>query len=324
MRWEGKRACVTGGCGMIGSVLVERLSKLGADVLVIDNLSRGKLENIQFDGQLLPNVTFVNADLSTQGVAQKYIRDQEIVFALAAIVGGILELKSKPAYIGYFNGLVDQYTLRAVAENEIPHIMFASSACVYGVDKPAPYKEEDAGGQYDSIYGRTKHYSEFLAQAYAEEYGIKTTILRFFNVFSDREEFSLKSHVIPALAYKALHKMDPFVVWGSGEQTRSFVYTDDVIDGILLAVERVHKPDPINLGTPERVKIKDLALKILEISGHTPKKIVFDRNMPEGAHDRCASNLKAKRLLGWEPKFSFEEGLGRTVEHYKRLVQKGF
>ncbi len=305
---------------MIGSALVERLSKLGADVLVIDNLSRGKLKYIKSDGQFLPNVTFVNADLLKQGVAQKYIKDQEIVFALAAIVGGILELKSKPAYIGYVNGLIDQHTFRAVAENEIPHIMFASSACVYGVDRPAPYKEEDAGGQYDSIYGRTKHYSEFLTQAYAEEYGIRTTILRFFNVFSEREDFSLKSHVIPALAYKALHKMDPFVVWGSGEQTRSFVYSGDVVDGILLAVEKVHKPDPINLGTPERIKMKDLASQILEMTGHKPKKIMFDKNMPEGAHDRCASDLKAKKLLGWQPRFSFEEGLRRTVDYYKKLV----
>jgi len=307
---------------MIGSALVERLSKLGANVLVIDNLSRGKLENIQVNGQLLPNVTFVNADLSKEGVARKYIKDQEIVCALAAIVGGILELKSKPAYIGYINGLIDQYTLKAVQENEIPHIMFASSACVYGVDKPAPYREEDAGGQYDSIYGRTKHYSEFLTRAYAEQHGIKATILRFFNVFSERDHFSLQSHVISALAYKALHKMNPFIVWGSGEQTRSFVYTDDVIDGILLAVEKIHYGDPVNLGTSERVKIKDLAFKILEMTGYQPKEILFDKNMPEGAHDRCASDEKAKKLLGWKPKFTFEEGLRRTIEHYKKLVEK--
>lgn len=321
MDWKGKRICVTGGCGNIGSPLVERLSKLGAEVLVVDNLSRGKIENIQVNGRLLPNVKFVNANLTREGVAQKYIKDQDVVIALAAYLAGIVELLKNQTFASYNNSLIDQYTLKAVAENGIPQILFASSACTYGEEAPLPCKEEDVGGTYDSMYGRTKHYSEFLVKEYAKAYGIKTTIFRFFNVYCGKEEFSLKSHVIPGLIFKALHKMEPFVIWGTGEQTRSFTYADDIVGGILLGIEKSTNADPINLGSPNKIKIKDLASKILEISDYKPKKIVFDTSKPEGAHDRCADISKAKKLLGWEPEISLEEGLRRTIKDYKELVK---
>jgi nucleoside-diphosphate-sugar epimerase len=321
MNWEGMRVCVTGGCGNIGSPLVEKLSDMGAEVLVIDNLCRGRLENIYRDGKLLPNVKFVQADLTKEETAKTYIKDQDVVVALAAYLAGIVELLQNQTYASYNNSLIDQFTLKAVAENNIPHVAFASSACTYGKETPIPCKEENAGGTYDSMYGRTKHYSEFLVQEYAKAYGLKATIFRFFNVYSGKEEFSLKSHVIPGLAYKALTKMDPYVIWGTGEQSRSFIHADDVVRGILLGIEKSTDASPINLGTPEKVKIKDLAEKILEISGFKPRKIMFDTSKPEGVHDRCADNTKAKKILGWEPVISLDEGLKRTIDDFKRLQQ---
>ncbi|MFH0929178.1 MAG: NAD(P)-dependent oxidoreductase [Candidatus Aenigmatarchaeota archaeon] len=322
MNWEGMRVCVTGGCGNIGSPLVEKLSDLGAEVLVIDDLSRGNLKNIYRDGNLLPNVKFVHADLTKENVAKTHIKDQDVVVALAAYLAGIVELLKNQTFASYQNSLIDQYTMKAAAENGVKHIVFSSTACTYGKEAPLPAKEENAGGTYDSMYGRTKHYSEFLVKEYAKAYGMKATIFRFFNVYSGKEEFSLKSHVIPGLTYKALNEMDPFVIWGTGEQTRSFIHADDVVRGILLGIEKSHNADPINLGTPEKVKIKDLAYKILEVCDFKPKKILFDTTKPEGVHDRCADNTKAKKILGWEPVVSLDDGLSRTIDDFKKLRQK--
>ncbi|MCK4496814.1 MAG: GDP-mannose 4,6-dehydratase, partial [Candidatus Aenigmarchaeota archaeon] len=110
---------------------------------------------------------------------------------------------------------------------------------------------------------------------------------------------------------------------GSGEQSRSFVHTSDIVEGTLLGMERAPDGVPINLGTPERVKIKDLARKILRYSGHSPAKIWFNTDRPEGMSDRPADNSRARELIGWEPKLTFDEGLKRTVDGFKKRIRDG-
>ena len=320
MQWKNRNVLVTGGCGMIGSALTRKLVNLGANVRVVDDLSRGKLYNVE---DIKDKIEFMKLDLTNFENAKSAVKGQEKVFMFAAVLGSINELINKPAEIGYRNLLIDMNTFEAARREGIRHIMFASSAAVYGKDCKVPLGEDDLeiGKSFFSIYGRCKYLSEHMLKAYGKQYHIKSAILRFFNVYSSVEPFSLESHVIPALCYKAMVlKQDPFVIWGSGEQTRSFVHTYDVIDGILMAMEKAPNGMPINLGTPDAIKIKDLANKILELTGHNPSKIIFDTNKPEGAHDRTANDDRAKEILGWVPKLTLEDGLKETIEGFKKRM----
>ncbi|MBU1067900.1 SDR family NAD(P)-dependent oxidoreductase [Patescibacteria group bacterium] len=322
MTVNGERILVTGAAGMIGSALARELVKQGATVTIADNLSRGSLDNIK---DILKDVRFMKLDLTECKNAEMAVKNQDRVVMLAARLGGIKEILDVPADVAHQNMLIDINTIRAAKNAGVRHVTFASSACSYGPSCDVPAREDDPkmGLDFDSIYGRSKFYSEHLIRAYGEQYGIRSTILRFFNVHSEHEPLSLASHVIPCLCHKAMVlKQDPFEVWGSGGQTRSFLHTDDVVRGILLAMEKAPDGTPINLGTPEKIKIRDLAHKILEYSGHTPKEVIFDTKMPEGVHDRCANNDRARELLGWQPTMTFDEGLRKTVEGFKRKVDR--
>lgn len=323
MTVKNKNILVTGGCGMIGSALSRELVNRGANVTIADNLSRGSLDNIE---DFSHDVNFKKLDLRHPDSARIAVGDNDVIIMLAAVVDGITELLDKPASTGYTNTMIDLNTINAAKESDAKQVVFASSACSYGPSCTVPVIETDTkmGLDFDSIYGREKYYMEHLIRAYGQQYGIKSTILRFFNVFSEFEPLSIKSHVIPCFCYKAMVlKQDPFEVWGSGEQTRSFVHTDDIVNGILLAMEKAPDGTPINLGTPEKVKIKDLAKMVLEYSGHNPNNgIIYDTSKPEGVHDRAASNERAKRLLGWEPSMSFEEALKQTVEGFRKKARK--
>jgi nucleoside-diphosphate-sugar epimerase len=312
--YEGKNVLVTGGAGFIGSNLVEALVAAGAHVRVADSLARGRLE---FLGNVRDNIEFLELNLQEYRHARKAVEKQDIVFHLAALVGGIDWLLRKQSNIAWINAVMDQNLIRAAVEAGVERFMETSTACVYGKEAPLPCKEEAAGGTYDSMYGRTKHYFEFVLKEYMKDYGIRIAIVRCFNVYGPRESFDREnSHVIPALVHKAVDRDDPFVVFGTGEQARSFIYVDDVVRGMMDITEKYAEADPINFGTPESVKIKDLARKILRLTGHNPR-MDFDTTKPEGVHDRCADIMKAKEILGWTPTVDFETGLQRTIEWFK-------
>lgn len=313
--YEGKKVLVTGGAGFIGSNLVEALVNVGAHVRVVDSLARGRLE---FLADVRDEIEFVKLNLQNFENAKKAVETQEVVFHLAALVGGIDWLLRKQSNIAWINGVMDQNMIRAAVEAGVERFMDTSTACVYGKEAPLPCREENAGGTYDSMYGRTKHYFEFVLKEYMKDYGIKVAIVRCFNVYGPKESFDRdNSHVIPALIHKAVDKDNPFVVFGTGEQARSFIYVDDVVRGMMDLTERHAKADPVNFGTPESIKIKDLARNILQLTGHNPK-IVFDTTKPEGVHDRSADTRKAKQILGWEPTVNLEEGLKRTIDWFKK------
>lgn len=178
-------------------------------------------------------------------------------------------------------------------------------------------KEEDAfkGGwaNCDGEYGWSKFMGEIELQAFHKENGLKCSITRYVNAYGEREN---DTHVIIALIKKAVEKNDPYVVWGTGEQDRDFTYVSDIVDATLLATEKITDGTPINVGTSVRYKIKDVAKKILELTGHKPSKIIFDKSKPTGVVSRALDISRAKQLLGWSPKVSLEEGFKRTTKWY--------
>jgi len=320
--WESKRVIVTGGASFIGSHLVDKLVELGAEVRVVDNFSSGKIENLQ---QSIDKIDIVRMDLEWASLHEliDVFRDYEIVFHLAATHGGRGYIHTHPADV-CSNFAIDHHVYEACMRAGVERVIYASSACVYPPKLQANsgylLREDDSNpfalDQYwsaDIEYGWTKLMGEVQLISFIKQYGLRGCSLRFVTVYGPREN---ETHAIIALIYKALEKMDPYVVWGTGEQERDFTYVSDIVDGALLAAEKVTDGTPINLGTGKRYKIKDVVEKIFEIMNWRPKRIIYDTSKPVGVISRALDISRAKNLLGWEPKVSLEEGLRRTIEWY--------
>ena len=318
--WEGKEVLVTGGAGFIGSHLVEMLLEKGANVKVVDNLENGSLDNLK---SCEKKIEFVRRDLTKLEVCEKVSKDVDIVLNLAAKVGGIGFNKAHPGTMFTSNILINTQMLEAARKNDIDGYLCVSSACVYPryCTIPTPESEgfKDVPEPTNDGYGWAKRMAEVQAQSYAEEYGMRIAIVRPYNAYGPRDHFDPeKSHVIPAIIKRIFDGEDPLIVWGNGEQSRAFIYVTDVAKGMLLATEKYPKADPINIGTDEEIKIKDLTYLIIEFSEKIPKpKVLFDTSKPAGQPRRNSDNIKAKKLIGFEAPTPLKEGLKKTIEWYK-------
>jgi len=316
--WQNRRVLVTGGTSFIGSHLVDALVERGAKVRVVDDLSSGKLENIQ---QHLASgaVEFIHADLREPGVTRMAMRDIEIVFHLAADHGGrgYVDLhQAGPASNLFLDGLVFWEARRAGVEK----VVFASSGCVYpnflqsDPDKELYLTEDLVKPPYDAdnMYGWAKLMAELTLKAYYKEYGMKAASCRYFTVYGPR---GVENHAVIAMIAKAFIGQNPFEVWGDGTQVRNWTYIDDIVRGTILAAEKIDDGTAVNLGTMERIRVIDAVKMVLEYTGHKAD-IVFRTDMPVGPLNRVADNSLAKKLLGWEPQVPFREGLKRTIDWY--------
>lgn len=318
--WNGKNVLVTGGAGLIGSHVVEMLLENGANVRVVDNLENGSLENLK---SCKEKIEFIKGDLSKQEVCERLSKGEDVVLNLAAKVGGIKFNKEHPGTMFTSNILISTQMLDAACKNDVERYLCVSSACVYPryCMIPTPESEgfKDIPEPTNIGYGWAKRMAEVQAQCYAEEYGMKIAIVRPYNTYGPRDHFDPeKSHVIPALIRRVFDGENPIMVWGDGEQTRAFIYVTDLARGMLLATEKYPKPDPINLGTNEEIKIKDLINAIIESSGTIPRpKVIFDVDKPAGQPRRNSDNTKAKKLIGFEAEVPLREGLKRTIDWYE-------
>ena len=154
---------------------------------------------------------------------------------------------------------------------------------------------------------------ELALRAYHKQYGLKCVSCRIFTAYGEREN---ETHAVIALIAKAFIEMDPYVIWGTGEQDRNFTYVGDVADGLMLAAERIENGSAVNIGTAEHITIKQLVEKIFQKTGFRPKELQFDTSKPVGVFSRAASLERTRKLLGWEPRVSIDEGLERTIRWY--------
>ena len=318
--WKDKKVLVTGGTGFIGSYVVENLVSLGSKVTVFDRMNKGVIKNIEY---LKNKVKFVSGDCTNIIDAKNACKDQEIVLNLAAHVGGIEYNIFHQATMLRDNLLIATIMLDAALANKVERFLVVSSACVYPRECKIPTPETEGfilepeptnGG-----YGWGKRMAELLGRYYAQQFGMKVGIIRPYNCYGPRDNFDPKvSHVIPGLIKRVLNGENPVVVWGSGRQTRAFLYVEDLARGMILAIERYPVPDPINLGADEEVSIKDLVGKIVSISGKK-SKIKFDLSRSDGSPRRNSDNKKAKEKLGFQAGVSLTEGLKRTIQWYASL-----
>jgi nucleoside-diphosphate-sugar epimerase len=327
-KWIDKNVLVTGGASFIGSHLVDKLVSLGANVTVVDDLSSGSLENLS---AVKDRFKFIKKDLEyiKKDEMREIFSDQNIVFHLAAVHGGRGYIQTHPADV-CSNLSIDHHVFEAAANrrDSIENLVFASTACVYPPDMQNKIgtnyqlKENDSDPKMlesymsaDIEYGWRKLMSEMQLNAFINQYGIKGCPVRFVTAYGPREN---ESHAIIALIYKAIRMMDPYTIWGDGQQERDFTYVEDIVDGTILASERVFNGNPINLGTGQKHKLIDVAETIFSLVDWKPTKIKFEPSMPVGPLSRALDNTRARELLGWEPRFSLKEGLRKTIEWYKQ------
>lgn len=323
--WNGKKVLVTGGAGFIGSYVVEQLVEREADVLttVIDNLQSGELRNLE---RVEDRIKFVKADLRNMKDCLEISKGKEIVMNLAARVRGIEYNRLHPGTMFKDNMLISLNVLDAARQVGVERFLVVSSACVYPRNCTVPTPEEegfrDTPEPTSEGYGWAKRMAEFMGKAYHREFGMKVAIARPYNCYGPRDYFDAEiGHVIPALIKKAFDGEDPLIVWGNGEQSRAFLYVEDLARGLIEITEKYAVCGPINIGTDEEIKIKDLVKLILELSGKNPK-ICFDTAKPVGQPRRNCDNTKALEKIGFHARVNIEEGLRNTVNWYKSEYNK--
>lgn len=318
MNWSELNVAVTGGASFIGSHLVEKLSKLGARVTVLDDFSSGRMEHLR---SCKDKVMVRRVNLREYSEARAAIPEKAVIFHLAAEHGGRAFIDTHP-FECWSNITLDQIVFRASFERDCRKIVFASSACVYPTElqdkgKRIPLKEEDAdfyGGrrEADKEYGWAKLIGEATLQSLVKQRNLKAAIARIFSAYGPREN---ETHAVLAWIARAFIRQDPFPIWGDGKQERNFTYVDDIVDGLLRLADRVDNGAPVNLGQDKPIIVDEGVRLICKMFDHNPE-YSYDLSKPVGVYARTADLQKVKALLNWTPDTAFEAGLKPTISWY--------
>jgi nucleoside-diphosphate-sugar epimerase len=328
---KGEKILITGGASFIGSHLVDSLLKMGNTIKVADDFSSGKLINLQYPFRNeTPNtwvsgdLTVCKGDLKDKNFAELVMKDVNVVFHLAALHGGRGYIDTHPAQC-CTNMILDQLVFEEAQKAGVEKLCFASSACVYPSylqsEEGSSYllKEDDADpfvrdkALADLEYGWAKLMGEMALKAYHRQFGMKTSAVRIFTAYGPREN---ETHAIIALIAKAFVKMDPFVIWGTGDQDRNFTYVQDIVDALILAAEKIDDGSSVNAGRADRITINNAADIVFKIVGWKPKHIKKDLTKPQGVASRAADLTKAREILGWEPRVTYSDGFKKTIQWY--------
>ena len=318
MDWKGRNVLVTGGASFIGSHLVDGLVQRGAAVRVADDLSSGRKENIQ--GHLKANkIEFLKGDLKDHSFIHKAVDGASVVFHLAADHGGRGYVDLHQAACATNLGL-DASLFLTCMDSGVERVIYASSGCVYPNFRQTDpseilYLTEDMVGppyDADNMYGWAKLMGEMALRSYCQEWGMKGVSCRYFTVYGERGK---EDHAVMAMIARAYIKQDPFVVWGNGTQIRNWTYVGDIVEGTILAAEKIDDGMAINLGTMERTQVIDAVQAVLEYTEHSAQ-IELHPEMPTGPYNRVADNSLAEQLLDWKPRAKFMDGLRQTIDWY--------
>ena len=313
---------ITGAGGFIGSHLATFLKNKGYWVRGVD-LKYPEFSETDAD-------EFEILDLRRWDSCLQATRNVDEVYALAADMGGMGFISAHHAQILYNNSLINLHTLEAARVNNVPRYLYTSSACIYPEylqeeTDVVPLKEADAyPAMPQDAYGWEKLISERLCAHYREDYGIETRTVRFHNIFGEKGTWDGGREKAPAamcrkIATAKLTGSREIDIWGDGEQTRSFCYIDDCVEGLYrLMGSDFH--EPLNLGQDRMVTINQLAEMIAEIAGVDLVKRHIDG--PQGVRGRNSDNTKLREVLGWEPRISLEDGLRTTYDWIESQVRE--
>ena len=316
MMYAYSKILVTGGAGFIGSHLVDRLLNEGFEVTVMDNLDTGRLENIAHH-QDKEEFHFIKGDIRDFNLVKETMKDIDAVFHEAALASVTLSVQN-PIFTNDVNVTGTLNLLKASSDLHVKRFIHASSAAIYG-DTPSPQKTEDMTPNPTSPYGVSKLAAENYVKLFHKVYGLETVSLRYFNVYGPRQRFDIQSAyggAITIFTNRLLKNMPP-IIYGDGEQTRDFVYIQDVVEANILALNTKNGVREVfNIGTGTKISVNQVAEVLKDIMNRKHLKNIYTDPRPTDIRHGYADISKAKKILGYNTKFSIKEGLIELVNWY--------
>lgn len=305
---SSKRICVTGGGGFLGSFVVEKLQQRGCNNVFVPRKK--------------------DYDLVKSADIQRMLSDAkpQVLFHLAAVVGGIGANRDNPGKFFYENAIMGIELIEQARRAGVEKIIVAGTICAYPKFTPVPFREDELWNGYpeetNAPYGIAKKAMLVQCQSYREQYGLNAIYLLPVNLYGPRDNFDLHtSHVIPALIRKCeearLRGDDRIVCWGDGSPTREFLYAEDAAEGLIVAAEKYDKADPVNLGSGEEIPIARLVTLIAKECGFAGV-VDWDATKPNGQPRRCLDTSRAEKEFGWRAGTSFEQGLRKTINWFRQ------
>ncbi len=311
------RYLVTGGAGFIGSNTVDELVHRGHSVVVLDDLSSGKEDNL---AEIRNKITFIKGSITDIEVVRKAMHEAEYVLHLAARTSVPRSVKD-PIETNKINIDGTLNVLVAAKELKVKRVVFAASSSAYG-ETPTLPKVETMQPQPISPYGVTKYVGELYGQTFGRCYGLENAALRYFNIFGPRQDPSSPYSGVLAKFCTAFLEDTPPVVFGDGEQTRDFTYVENAVQANLLACEAPNVSGKVfNVGVGGRVSLNEVVRALGKITGKT-LEAKYDPPRDGDIRDSQADISQAREYLGYDPQVSFEEGLARTFEWYRATQMK--
>jgi len=307
LNWSDINVTVTGGAGFLGQVICRKLAERGCERVDVPRRA--------------------DYDLTIESHVERMYDDFEpdVVIHLAAEVGGIGANREHPGRFFFANMAMGMHLIEHGRQRGIQKFVQTGTVCAYPKHTPVPFNEAELWNGYpeetNAPYGVAKKALFVMLDGYQREFGLNSSVVVPVNLYGPGDNFDLNtSHVIPALIRKCCDAIDrgdqSITCWGTGSASREFLYVDDAAEGILTACEKMDDPTPINLGTGEEIKIKDLVELIAKLCGFDGR-IEWDATKPDGQPRRCLDVTRAKQLLDWQAAVGFEEGLRRTIEWFR-------
>lgn len=313
------RILITGGAGFIGSYLCEKYTKEEHTVLCLDNFLSGNLLNVR---HLLDyrNFKLIKGDIRDFDLLERISRDADVIFHLAAQIH-VDRSYVEPRLTYDINVMGTQNVLEVARIYDIKKMIHASTSEVYGSAQYVPIDEKhplDA----PHPYGASKIAADRMCSAYIQTYGMNISIPRFFNIFGPRQRDIGYGGVISIFTRRVLNNIPP-VIYGDGLQTRDYTYIEDAVRAFDLVLNHESRMEPVNIGSGKEVSIIDLANLIISLCGKKGKVKPFHVEPRIGEVEKLiADSTKAKKVLGWKPKYDLKEGLRAFIQWYKRYGQE--
>lgn len=305
--YKDKNVLITGGAGLVGQSLIKKLLNQGAYV----RATQFKTRKIRTEHK---NLEVVNCDLTDYDDSRAIFQDMDIAFLGAAKVGGAAANKQNASELIVYNLMLSAGLISMAAACGMEKCAFISSSFVYPPsDKPHKEDEGFAGDPASYGLGWIKRYMETLCKHFHDTSDTDFTIIRPAAYYGPHDNFDIDTcHVIPALIIKALNRMDPFEIWGDGTELRCFTYVDDLVDGLLLALEKYAIAKPINICAEKAYTVDEVANAVLKLVNFNPE-IIYRLDKPRSLKSVVCDPSLARDVLGWKAKTSLEHGLAKTM-----------